>query len=158
MEIEVEKRKPLILGFFRQHPLAVVSTVSQEGVPNSSCVYQWIDEDLTTYFVTTDQTRKINNIQAGSKVSVLAYDENVLISSQIHGIAELLSADGENEKITNEIRNIIVSRKSGYFAPPIEQLPGEKYVLVKVKPLAANFANYSASSDSEVPATFELSL
>lgn len=84
----MEKAK--IYEFLKQHQLAVVSSVSAAGKPQSALVGIAVSRDLEIVFDTFDKSRKYANILQNPNVSlVIGWDDET--SVQYEGVAELLS-------------------------------------------------------------------
>ena len=62
MNKEISKQGAL--KFLKEKQLAVVSTVSAEGKPESATVLYFIDDDFNFYFITRRNTRKFGNLQS----------------------------------------------------------------------------------------------
>jgi hypothetical protein len=138
--------KNLVYGFFRQHPLVTLSTVSEAGVPQNAAVYIYMDDDMNCYCVTRQNTRKFRNVEANTIATISAYDENVLMFGELQCIAKPLTNPEEISVVMPELQKIIFSRKSDYWVPPVAQLEGEGYVFIKLEPQKALFSNYEQSS------------
>lgn len=142
--------KHMIYGFFRQHPLVTLSTISDDGVPENAAVYIYMDDEMNAYCVTRENTRKFRNINNNTIATISAYDENVLMFGEIQCEASALENPNDISVIMPELQKIIFSRKSDYWVPPVAQLEGEGYVFIKLQPKKALFSNYEQSS-SENP-------
>lgn len=76
-----------ILNFIRQHKLAVLSSVSPDGKPESAVLEFGETEDLELIFDTFTFSRKFKNLQNNKNVAfVIGWDEDITV--QYEGIAE----------------------------------------------------------------------
>jgi len=82
--------KAKIYEFLKQHKLAVLSSVSPSGKPQSAVVGIAVSENLRIIFDTLDRSRKYANIVQNPNVSlVIGWDNETTV--QYEGIAELLA-------------------------------------------------------------------
>lgn len=146
---DISHDKQLVYSFFREHPLATLSTVAKDGTPQNAVVYVYMDVDMSCYIVTREQTRKYENT-ANNKIAVLsAYDENLLMFGELSCEAETVTNKEEASKVLIELQKIVSSRKSAYWVAPVAQLEGENFVFLKLKPKKVTFVNYEKSTSDE---------
>jgi Pyridoxamine 5'-phosphate oxidase len=146
----------LVYSFFRQHPLCTLSTVSEEGIPQTAAVYVYVDAQMQCYIATRESTRKANNIKKNNIAVISGYDENVLMFGELSCSAELLTAEEDVAMVLPELQKIVASRKDAYWVPPVAQLKGEGFILYRLTPKKVTFMNYD-KSDSENPQPYVVS-
>ncbi len=87
-----ENDRKFVHDFLRQHSLAVLSTVSSEGQPQSAVLEYGETENLEIIFDTNETGRKVRNIERNSKVSLaIGWDDNRTL--QYEGTASRLEGD-----------------------------------------------------------------
>jgi pyridoxine/pyridoxamine 5'-phosphate oxidase len=75
------------LGFLCKHRLAVVSTVSPDGDPQSAVVGIAVTRDLEIIFDTLSTTRKCQNLRKHPRISaVVGWDQEMTV--QLEGVAD----------------------------------------------------------------------
>ena len=92
--------KRFIYDFIKQHKLAVVSTVTTDGKPESAVVGIAVSEELEIVFDTLNTSRKYENIANNPNVAlVVGWDDETTV--QYEGIATLLA--GKRDDLYREI-------------------------------------------------------
>ena len=93
-------KKQVIRDFISQQKIAVLSTINQEGKPQSAVLEFGNTENLEIIFDTFPSSRKYKNLKHNKNVSlVIGWDDNITI--QYEGKAEELSGK-ELEKYKKE--------------------------------------------------------
>ena len=150
----------MVHSFFASHPLETLVTLSPEGRPQSAAVYIFIDAGMYCYCVTRKSTRKYNNVLTHGTALLSAFDENTLMCGELWCDAEVLTVPEEIDRITFELQRVVASRRSSYWVPPVSQLEGTGYEIIKMRPRSVTFVNYEkSSSDNPEPhkVSFEMS-
>ncbi len=84
----MEKDKQKILDFIKKKKLGVISTINQEGKPESAVVAFSETDKLELIFGTFNTTRKYKNLKANQNISfVIGWDEEEKITIQYEGLA-----------------------------------------------------------------------
>lgn len=135
------------IGFLKFHKLAVVSTISKEGMPESATVMFFVDEDLNLYFLTHQSTRKFRNLKDNKNIGIVVGTELAPGTIQIQGEAQWLENEGldfvEKMSVDKELKEL-------YYGPFLA-LEGKDFAVFKVKinwmrylhlDLATNKENY----------------
>lgn len=121
--------KESCLGFLRAHKLAVVSTISEGGIPTAATVMFFIDESWNIYFITRQNTRKFKNLMKNENVAMVVGTELAPGTVQINGVAKWLEGEGLDfvEKITldQDLKNL-------YYGPFLN-LEGKDFAVFKVE-------------------------
>jgi general stress protein 26 len=120
--------------FIRQHKIGVLSTVDQQGVPQSAVVGISELEDLVLVFGTADTTRKYKNLKTNSHVSVvIGWDHGKTV--QYEGLAEEISDPSEFETLkNNHLTKIPTAIK--FFSDPSQKV-------FKIKPRWVRYTDLS---------------
>jgi pyridoxine/pyridoxamine 5'-phosphate oxidase len=81
--------KSELLAFMRRNFLAVQSSVSPEGAPQSAVVGYVVDDRLELFFDTKSGSRKARNLRAAPRVAlVIGWDLADACTLQLEGIAD----------------------------------------------------------------------
>jgi len=130
-------------NFLNANQLGTLATINSDGAPDLSAIYFFIDHNFACYFVTKTETRKYKNTQANPQASLLVYNEEDLLSFEIKGRVEVVK---DKFLITNSIKNfqtLALTRKVGYWIPPISQLEAGQYAVCCLMPEIVNVNNYT---------------
>lgn len=128
--MEKEDYKKEALKFLGEHVTAAVATVSATGEPGVATMYYYTDDDFNFYFITAQNSQKLENIKTNNKVAVVVGFGPAPIVVQAGGIAEI-SCDFKEEFINKVFKKI---NFHGLDQWPVLQLAKEGLVLLKVKP------------------------
>lgn len=139
----------LVYGFFRQHPLMTLTTMSEDGVPQNAAVYVYMDENMHCYCVTRATSRKYKNVNHNNLAVLSTQDENVLMFGELLCEAHVLNDAAKIAVVMPELQKIVESRKSSYWVPPVSQLEGDSYVFIEIKPKSVTFVNYEKSTSED---------
>lgn len=127
--------KNIIYKFISRHKLGVVSTINQEGKPESALVGIAVSENLEIVFDTVSSSRKYANILRNQHVSlVIGWDNETTV--QYEGVAGILGTGKEAD-----------SYRELYFeAYPdgrerVETWPG--LVHIKIAPKWVRYSNFN---------------
>jgi hypothetical protein len=119
-------------------------------------VYFTIDKDFSCYFVTKEATRKFQNIHERTVASLLCGREDDLTTVELTGNAEVVMDTAQIVSIVERFQDVAMSRKSGYWVPPVSQLNAGYYVVCKFVPHTVQMNTYA--SDSNTPKRFSIDL
>ena len=130
-EIADEKIKKEAMAFLKKRKLAVISTVSLDGKPESAMVLYFIDDDNNLFFITRNDTRKAANIAQNKNVSLVISTELGPSTMQMSGEAERIEEAGkQNEFLANLTKDTIL--QALYYGPFLS-LMGVNFSLYKIK-------------------------
>lgn len=150
--------------FLNKIPLGVFGTVSNENEPNLSTLFYVVDKDLNFYFITRSHTKKVQNIERGSKVFIVVSDRRSLTTVHAQGTAVQLSGIDKIKVIfkmfTDVYRNQDIIEKGNLFnwAPPISNIEKGDIVICEVKPDWIRYADYKNISPLDENAFQEVAL
>jgi general stress protein 26 len=78
-----------LLAFMRRHLLAVQSSVSPDGAPQSAVIGYVVDDRLALFFDTKTDARKARNLRADPRIAlVIGWDLDEACTLQIEGVAD----------------------------------------------------------------------
>lgn len=125
-----------------QH-LGVLSTVNEEGHPQSASMYYVFGDDLALYFVTREGSRKYLNILKNPHVSFVVTREHPAHTLQFEGVAhEVTDAHEENEYFSRLVTLAVESN----FVPPVSQRVFEgRIMFIKMTPTWVRVGNFETS-------------
>ena len=152
-----------LLVFLKGQFIGVVSTVNQEGAPESATIFYWANDidkknkAFNLYFVTRRHTRKFQNLQFNKEVAFVIGTEFKSSTLQLQGQAELIeSADGFKD-LTQFVKRMLTQPKlaaiyAGAFLPrnPFTKLEGENFAVIKVRPHWARWMRFDDTDQKPV--------
>lgn len=119
-----------VLEFIRQKRVGVIATESKH-VPHAATVFFLVHDDFSLYFVTTQQTKKIQDITKNEHVAIVFGAEDSPDTVQIEGVAEVL----EGEKSLSVIAEVTkIASSVNYHWPPVARLSSDQLVAVQITP------------------------
>ncbi len=117
--MDIEKHWPEIRSVFASSKMCTVATVSPEGVPNIAPVGSvHLNEDLTGLFFDLYTVRTSENIEAGSKVCIMACDmrPTTWLSAMLSGSyktppgVRIIGVAGDKRQATKKEREKFLNR------------------------------------------------
>ena len=75
--------------FLKSHPMAVISTVSEDNKPWGAAIYAVADDEFNFFFVTRQKTAKYQNIDENSVVALTFADPESQTTVQVSGRVSL---------------------------------------------------------------------
>ncbi len=122
------------MEFLRSNSVAVISTVSSDGQPESATIYFVVDGKFTFYFMTKNFSRKYTNLETNPKVALVIGTENEPVTAQIQGTAQRITDPKEFDKTMDLLRQNFL--KNDYVAPLFQLRPERNDIVAyKVIPL-----------------------
>lgn len=144
MTIESYDSKEKVYEFLRDHAVAVLSTVSQDGTPSASPIYFVSDKQLNFYFMTKSDTEKSKNIESGNnRVAITVVDSAFPMVVQAKGQVSEVQDRDNFLKITEENAR----EEAGFhWPPPLSKLESEGDLLMYIfTPSWLRVADFSES-------------
>ncbi len=131
MEIEqaTEKIEQGAIKFAKARKLAVVSTVSPEGIPESAMVLYYMDEKFNLFFITRGDSRKMRNLATNKNIAVVIGTDLGPATLQMSGTAEIVSRDEQKNFIEKLSQDTTLGAL--YYGPFLE-IVGINFTLYKV--------------------------
>lgn len=137
--MDTQNQKQLVQEFLQRNKLCVLSTLNQDGYPNSAVMSFSETSELEIIFSTWNQTRKYANLQTNQKVSVTigwSFDEFVTV--QYQGIAEEI-----NPEEVSKYRDIHIAKNE--YSKKFAFLEDNKFF--KIKPVWIKYSNLRTNPD-----------
>jgi uncharacterized pyridoxamine 5'-phosphate oxidase family protein len=119
-----------VLAFLRSVAIASVAVI-RDGKPVSSVVLFTIDDDFTIYFVARKNSYKAVGLTQQNDISLSVW-EHLKLHVQIYGIAYQMDEVDFDQTLSKIVRASMVLKD---FWPPVLQIPGDEYIVYKIKPL-----------------------
>lgn len=121
-----------IVAYVDSHPVGVVSTVDERGLPEAAAVYVFSVSHHTVCFVTRNLTRKYQNIYARGDVAITLYDDSDVSTLQITGKAFVANAEHMLSYAMDKINQLFKVR--GDAVSPLAKMDDAgDYVLIGVE-------------------------
>lgn len=129
----------MIASFINNHPQGSLTTITRDGILQSSVVnvYEVVDGQYS--FMTKKNTRKYNNIYANPIVSFITYDVFSQTEVEIEGLAMVINDQTEIDHILKKIR---LESQGGrrYTSPYVDEF--DDYVLYMIYPRKMHMTTY----------------
>tara|TARA_B100001105_G_scaffold254255_1_gene249624 strand:+ start:958 stop:1422 length:465 start_codon:yes stop_codon:yes gene_type:complete len=119
-----------IATYINNHPLAVLSTVDEHGVPHGTTLYAGSDRHLNVYFMTKRNTAKYQNILYNPKVSLTFSGEDHQTTLQLTGTATEVSMPDRSAAAFQVLGGI--RHQSHDFRLPISKIEAGPYIVYEV--------------------------
>jgi hypothetical protein len=142
------------LLFLQDHPIGVLATIGANNIPELSTIYFFIQSDFLCYFVTKTETRKYHNFLAKQTASLLAYDEEKLATAEMVGEVETVTDLVKAAQIIESFQELVLSRKVGYWVPPIAQIERGDYAVCRLVPSNIRFHQFAGPESDDKPMLF----
>ena len=139
-----ERQLELIYNFMKRQKLAVIASVTHDGLPEAAVVGIAVKEDLELYCSTFRTSRKYENIQKNPRVAlVIGWEGGKTI--QYEGIAEEITDEESPELLKTYLADI----------PSIAKyLEREHQIFYKIKPKWIRFSDQSMDPWDRFEITF----
>lgn len=138
------------ITFLKQHPMAVLSTVSSEKQPWGAAIYYIADGDFTFYFVTKSGTHKYKNIEASLYAALTVADPKTQTTVQAVGPVTPVTV---KSTIDSVYKMMAAQRPTGnlQWLPPLLKIHAGEFIVLRLSPSYAQYANYLASQPGHNP-------
>lgn len=121
-----------IMAYIESHPVGVVSTVDERGLPEAAAVYVFSVSHHTVCFVTRNLTRKYQNIYARGDVAITIYDDSDVSTVQITGKAFVANDEHMLSYAMDKINKLFIVRHDA-VSPLGKMNNAGDYVLIGVE-------------------------
>lgn len=137
-------RKQRIYDFLLDNPIGVLSSVTPDGNPHESVIYQRINPDMTISFLTRTATRKYDNIKHHNHVCLTVFEPASQTTAQVIGIAEEITDNYQINAIAGSVLGISLRVSKGSM-PPIAKLEVGDYTAFRILPVQIRIATFAMS-------------
>lgn len=102
--------------FLSLHSLGVLASLSPQGGPRARTVYYAAGTDFTLFFLTTDGTRKVEDLNHDSRCAFVVSNEEGPQTLQMEGTVTDLTETATLDPVTHNLLEILLARGER-FAP-----------------------------------------
>lgn len=125
--------------------MAVISTVAENGEPQSAVVTFIVDDEFNIFFVTRKSSRKFANLMKNPRVAVVVgFDPEHPSTIQMHGNAKVPEAN--RMTLLLKFSQALITREKWW---PLLKIAGLDFVVMEVKIDWARWLNLDASTHDE---------
>lgn len=125
--------KKVLLKFFKNHDLTVLSTCNLKNKPQSAVMCLITGDDYCFYLFTEKNSRKFHNIENNKKVSLIIGGFRDDPSAQVTAIVRVL--DGKQE---DDVKNLIISLR-----PKWQDYFSKNTKFLKITPKLVHYSDFS---------------
>ncbi len=125
----------------KDHHMAILSTISEEGEPWGSAIIFAIDEDLNFFFMTRADTLKYKNIEANPKVALTVADEEKQITVQARGKISRVEARDYMDVVFKKLADV-KPRGDSQWVPPVMKVHKGDYMILRFTPSKLQYADF----------------
>jgi len=136
-----------VWNWLAKHPVATLATTAVDGKPQMATVYTYIDQNHHCYLITTEETRKYKNVQYAPAVALSWFDVIDMKTCEIAGTASIVQSGEEVLAAITHLQELITKQKQGYWIPPVGQLEGGNYAVLRILPDLVRYADYSSTAE-----------
>jgi general stress protein 26 len=104
--IAPQETKERINTFLKTHAVGVISTCDQDNNPHGAVIYLTVDDNFVMTFVTKDETKKHQNLQANPKVMFVTHEASSQTTVQVRGIAQLIDNQQDQDAVFAAISSL----------------------------------------------------
>lgn len=122
--------KEKILTFLHTHPIAVLGTIDEQGMPYGSAIFVYAEDAHTLYFLSKAETAKMKHIAAKPAVSITIVDSTNNSTLQSGGEATIVEDSATVGNVLQHMTKIYA--KSADWLPPIAKINAGEQCIVRV--------------------------
>ncbi len=127
--------------FLKQHPMGVLSTVSEDSKPWGSAIYYVADEDFNFFFATRAHTAKYQNITKNPAASLTVADEASQTTVQVAGELSRVPAEDYVSILFDKLA-AVKPQGVKHWVPPMTKIHEGDYMVLKLTPTKLQYADY----------------
>lgn len=148
MATNEQDSKLAALAFLQQHPMAILSTISEDNRPWGAAIYYFADIDFNFYFLTKSETSKFKNLENTLYAALTVADPETQTTVQTVGQVSHVSV---KQTIDHVFKNMAAQRPKGDYSwlPPIIKLHKGDWKVLRLTPSFLQFADYSAKKSDD---------
>jgi uncharacterized pyridoxamine 5'-phosphate oxidase family protein len=130
-----------VTEFLKDHHMAILSTVSENGKPWGSAIIFALDEDMNFFFMTRADTFKYKNIEANPNVAFTVADEERQITVQASGKVTRVDADDYMDVVFKKLASV-KPRGDFQWVPPVIKVHKGDYMILQFTPSRLQYADF----------------
>lgn len=145
--IEDFNSKEKVYLYLKSHHVAALSTASREAEPHGALIYVFADPDLSFYFFTKSETKKVKDIIENNKAALTVFDPIFPRTIQSEGEIQKVNDPVLYDKLFEFFMQQASKEEEGlYWPPPLSKVYVEGELdLYKFEPKWLRFADFSES-------------
>lgn len=144
------------LGFLRNNPIGVISTLDELGHPQSAAIAFIVDEYFRFYFFTRTNTKKYRNIQRSEFGALCVVNEDDLLTVQAEGSFLLNISPDRAGEMVNKLTNLVGDPIAGRWPPPVAKIRDGSMALISFTPRKLRFADFRERQSDNSEYFFDL--
>jgi uncharacterized pyridoxamine 5'-phosphate oxidase family protein len=125
--------------------IGVISTLGENGQPQSAAVYYTFDDKLNIYFVTRANSRKYKNAILNKKGAFAIVNQDLSMTLQIEGALDIASKIEEQEALFPKLVMIVTEKNA---IPPVSKMDSSEMIFMKLTPTWARIGDFSGGKDN----------
>lgn len=127
--------------FLKNHPMGVLSTVSEKSKPWGAAIYFVTDENFNFFFVTREKTQKFKNIEARPIVAITVADPETQTTVQASGTISKVPSKEIIDIVFKKLASIKPKGDINWIPPVIKVHQGD-WMILQISPDYVQFADY----------------
>lgn len=147
MQTHSQETQATVQDFLKQHPMAVLSTVAEDGSPWGSAIYCVADEDYNFFFVTRADTRKYRSLEQNPQAALTIADTDSQFTVQVTGVVSKVPARDTVDVVFKKLA-AIKPKGDVEWIPPVIKIHKGDWMILKLTPTLLQFADYKAQKTS----------
>jgi uncharacterized protein YhbP (UPF0306 family) len=147
-----EKAKQKILKFLSENHLATLSSLSGSGELHAAPIYCIVNDDLECFFMTSEKSQKMHNIQHRNEVLLTITNEERLITAQVRGVAK--ADEMPPPEYLQLLEKALIDEWKVVSTLPALAIKGEKRV-VKISPQEIRLRSFGGGGMEEETMSFK---
>lgn len=133
--------KDNISDFIKNHNIATIATVDEQGSPSTSTIFYTISKNDEIWFLTKADTTKYINLQKNNSMALTILDSPNPVAVNMTGIAVEETDVSKKDEIIQTITKISSELLNDYA--PIIKLHKGAFRAMRFKPLHAKMTDYT---------------
>lgn len=138
-----------VQAFIKQFPCGTIATQNATGGIDLANVFVHIDDDSTLYLISRPDNRKHANLETHPEVSLLFTDQMSLTQTEVSGVATIMTEAAAVTRVLPAIQTVLIDHTPKHRTPPVSQLTGDGYVVIKIVPERITYRSYSPYATKE---------
>ncbi|MEK7594328.1 MAG: pyridoxamine 5'-phosphate oxidase family protein [Patescibacteria group bacterium] len=127
--------------FLKHHPMAVLSTTSDDNKPWGAAIYYVVDDDFNFFFATRAHTLKYENISQNPAAAITIADEASQTTVQAAGELSRVPAEDYMDIVFDKLASI-KPKGDHHWVPPTTKIHEGDYMVLKLTPSSLQYADY----------------